>query len=210
MGTKENKEILKPYLIIVEGKLDKIVVNLVLNFIKKTTPELSEIVENTQVFPIGGKDKLRARRGIGFLINKAMDKLKAIMIVLDKDEDYASTQQQINNFLINFEWIPLREFLIIPDEESEGKNLEDYLVQVLRSSNGMTIQTIEDCIRELSSDRNLGKKVFYAYLLAKDGCNYEGISINEDRLLKCLPVEELTLIKSKIEQFFNSIKERGI
>jgi len=198
----------KPYIIFVEGKLDEIILKLVLNHLLCVHPDLEGVINKTQIFNMQGKDNLKS--GVRFAINKQKEIVKAILIILDKDENYQSTKQKLENFLNNFLWIPIREYLIIPDENSSGQELEDYLVTSLKELDKEKISILEKCIDKISSKRKIGKKVFYTYLLINDECNYDGLSISDEMLSSCVFIENLNLIKDKVLNFLKRIiSERG-
>ncbi len=197
----------KSYIIFVEGKLDEIILKLVLNHLLCVHPDLEGVINRTQIFNMQGKDNLKS--GVRFAINKQKEIVKAILIILDKDENYQSTKQKLENFLNNFLWIPIREYLIIPDENSSGQELEDYLVTSLKELDKEKISILEKCIDKISSKRKIGKKVFYTYLLINDECNYDGLSISGEMLSSCVSIENLNLIKDKVLNFLKRIISEG-
>ena len=200
---EERQFIDKPYVILVEGKLDEIIVRISLEYIRENFPDLKEKVSNTQIFNIKGKDKLNSAI-VKQLIRKAQEIIKAILIILDKDDNYSSTEQKIQNFLKNFDWIKLTDYLIIPPHEMPGRELEDYLVNALEQTDSQKIQVLKECIARVSSNRKLGKKLFFTYLLVNDNCNYDGLSISKDILNSCVKVENLNSIIKKVKQFLQN------
>ena len=200
---EERQFIDKPYVILVEGKLDEIIVRISLEYIRENFPDLKEKVSNTQIFNIKGKDKLNSAI-VKQLIRKAQEIIKAILIILDKDDNYSSTEQKIQNFLKNFDWIKLTDYLIIPPHEMPGRELEDYLVNALEQTDAQKIQVLKECIARVSSNRKLGKKLFFTYLLVNDNCNYDGLSISKDILNSCVKVENLNSIIKKVKQFLQN------
>ncbi|WP_461829808.1 hypothetical protein [Aquifex sp.] len=202
---EERQFIDKPYVIVVEGKLDKIILKIVLDYIKEKFPNLEEKVSNTQVFNIKGKNNLNSP-GVKHSIRIAKGVVKALLVILDKNDSYDSTEQMIQTFLKNenFDWIALKDYLIVPPSNLCGKELEDYLVYILKQLVPQRIQVLRDCIRKVSTGRKFGKKLFFSYLLINDNCNYDGLSISEGMLKSCLEVETLDLIVEKVKQFLQN------
>ena len=204
----EDRKIDKPYVILVEGILDRAILNLVLKDIGAKHENMKGIVEKTQVFEIKGKDNLKA----GWLknkINEAEETIKAILVIVDKDDDYQATAQSVNSFLDKFDWIRFKDYLIIPEENADGQELEDYLVATLEELGDDRVQRLGNCIRELSSDRKIGKKIFFSYLLVNDDCGYEGLSISDEMLGKCFDAGKLNLIRDKVLSFLQNAEGLG-
>jgi len=195
----------KPYVILVEGKLDEIILKLILNHLRSTHSNLMNKIEKTQIINIGGKDKLRSEAKVAIRLAILRKKIEGLLIILDKDDNYQSTEQRLINFLNNFPEIQIRDYLIIPDENSEGQELEDYLVVSLRKTDENRIQILDECIRRVSNQRKIGKKLFFTYLLINDNCSYDGLSISEGILGKCVNVENLNLIKNRVLGFLGRV-----
>lgn len=195
----------KPYVILVEGKLDEIILKLILNHLRSTHSNLMNKIEKTQIINIGGKDKLRSEAKVAIRLAIVRKKIEGLLIILDKDDNYQSTEQRLINFLNNFPEIQIRDYLIIPDENSEGQELEDYLVVSLRETDENRIQILDECIRRVSNQRKIGKKLFFTYLLINDNCSYDGLSISEGILGKCVNVENLNLIKNRVLGFLGRV-----
>ena len=203
MRKAENRKIDKPYVILVEGFLDRAILSLVLRDIEANHEDVKEIIEKTQIFEIKGKDNLKAN-WLKNKISEAEDKLKAILVIVDKDNDYQATAQSVNSFLDKFNWIMLKDYLIIPDENTDGQELEDYLVATLEELEESKVQVLGDCIRKVSSDKKIGKKIFFSYLLVNDDCYYEGLSISDEMLGSCIDVGRLSLIQNKVLSFLEN------
>lgn len=200
---EERQFIDKPYVIIVEGKLDKIILKIILDYIKENVSNLEEKVSNTQIFNIKGKNSLNSA-GVKHSIRIAKGVVKALLVILDKDDSYDSTKQMIQNFLENFDWIRLTDYLIIPPHDASGRELEDYLVNALEQKDAQRIQVLKECINRVSTNKKLGKKLFFTYLLINDNCNYDGLSVSEGMLSNCIEVNALDLIIEKVKQFLQN------
>jgi len=202
------QEIKKESCIFVEGKLDQLVVELVLK-----NMAFEEIKKNIQIFRLRSKDDLKNVKNIpGF------NNLKAVLVILDRDEDYTATSQKIDSF---FKKLPAhclcKMKFISPPEDSPGKEIEDYVIELIskHSEDARLIQKIEEDIYRLihdglTSDKKIGKKILFTYLLLKDSCSYDGLSLNADQFQSCIevPLDELKELKSILEEFVNFVKEK--
>ncbi len=204
---KLTKKIEKPACIFVEGKLDYIVIDLMLRDI---CPE--KLREKIQVFKLCSNKGLKTVKKLpGF------KELKAVLVILDKDEDYKRTSQQIDSF---FEKLPdqcrCRLKFISPPEDLPGKEIEDYIVDlIIQSEDSKFIKRIKDDIFHLiddgfTQDKKVGKKVLFTYLLLKDSCSYDGLSINSAQFQSCIKVSltELKELKSTLEKFIDFVQNK--
>jgi len=199
-GYKEGKKkIEKENLIVVEGKTDRIIIEAILDSID------ASFKERVQVFELGGKDNLENFKN---LIKSSDIQVKCVLLILDKDENFNSTKQKAENFRNNLsQQFPYIDYLIIPPEDIEGKELEDYIVEILLQ-NDSKISYLKNCIekyiKKSLTPEKLGKKIFYTYLLLNDDCNYQGTSFSADQIKRCIDniIDKMDYIKEKIEEFF--------
>ncbi len=218
MNKNKQIEIEKPYVIAVEGKLDEIIVKLIL----KSLAENKQVLNNIQVFSLDGKYHLKLKN-MKRSVELSHTPVRGILIVLDKDESYTATKQKLENFLSDlgnqYTTLNKKDCLIIPDEQSSGKELEDYIIEAFKKTDTKAndiITSLEKCIKETATNKKkLGKKIFYTYLLMirGDKCKYEGLSISEgmlqgciyEILKECISEKNLNLITDKISDFLNYI-----
>lgn len=211
---KEQKDCHKPQsiekeaCIFAEGKLDQILVELILRNICSV-----EIKKNIQIFKLRSKDDLKNVKNIpGF------NNLKAVLVILDKDEDYMATSQKIDSF---FEKLPeccqYKLKFIFPPKESSGKELEDYIIETIAtySENFKLIHEIKKCVyslieNNLTSDKKLGKKILFTFLLLKDTCSYDGLSLNAGQFKSCIEtsLDDFRELKGILEEFISFVKEK--
>ena len=200
---EDRKKIQKENLIVVEGKTDRIIIEAIIDSIGAHFREL------VQIFELGGKDNLsklinaiRLTEGI---------KVKCVLLILDKDEDFNSTEQKAKNFLKNltqkFPSIKVAHYIIIPPEDMEGEELEDYMMEILLQNDDKILR-LKNCIEEIYrkeslTPKKLGKKVFYTYLLLNDDCNYQGTSYSLPQIKGCINkiINKMHYIRNEINQF---------
>ncbi len=201
---KLTKRIERSACIFVEGRLDHIVVDLMLKDIC-----LEKLREKIQIFELGGNKGLRNIKKI-----KGFYGLKAVLVILDKDEDYKRTSQQIDSFFEKLDQCRCKLKFISPPEDSRGKEIEDYIVDLItHSEDSKFIKRIKDDIFHLISDgftlnKKVGKKVLFTYLLLKDSCSYDGLSINSSQFQSCIKVSlsELKELRVVLEKFTDFIE----
>ncbi|MDQ7032301.1 MAG: hypothetical protein Q9M37_06240 [Desulfonauticus sp.] len=200
------KSIEKEACIFVEGKLDQIIVELLLKSICS-----KEVIENIQIFQLGGKAGLKYVKKM-----ENFNQLKAVLVILDKDEDYRSTSQTIDNF---FKDLPKQcqcqlKFISPPDKLS-GKELEEYIIEGIKHcKKNKLIEEIKKCIdslikNKLTSEKKLGKKILFTYFLLKDTCTYDGLSLNRDQFQSCIKtsLDGLVELKNILENFIKFVNK---
>jgi len=198
---ENTKKIEKEYLILVEGKTDKILIETLLDLMNISIATKEKI----QIFELEGKNKLRLVKN---LIKNSDIEIKSLFLFLDKDENFDSTKQRAENFFSTLPYNPKKGtfYLILPPKDIEGKELEDYIVEILSKDNDI-ISHIKKCVKEVSTNKKFGKKVFYTYLLLNDDCNYEGVSYSTPQVKRCIQnvIEKMDYLKEKLRQFFNIV-----
>jgi len=201
------QKIEKSACIFVEGKLDQIVVELVLRDICE-----ERFRKNIQIFKLRSKKDLKNVKKVpGF------NKLKAALVILDKNGDYRGTSQQIESF---FEKLPkqcrCKLKFISPPEDSSGKEIEDYIIELIitYSKDDKFMRRIKRDIHRLiddgfTSDKKVGKKVLFTYLLLKDSCSYDGLSIKAEQFQSCIEVSlsKLKELRTVLEKFVGFVRE---
>jgi len=193
---KGNKSIEKENLIVVEGKTDKVLIDDIIDLMENSYKE------KVQIFELNGKNNLG---NLKKLIQNSDIELNSILLILDKDENFSSTEQRaisfFNNLLQEFPSIKTR-YIILPPKEMEGQELEDYIVEIILSQDN-NISYIKDCIEKVSTPKKLGKKIFYTYLLLNDNCNYEGTSYSLEQIKGCIGnvITKMDYLIEQIKQF---------
>jgi len=191
-----NKLIEKDNLIVVEGKTDKVLIEAIIDSMGNLYKE------KVQIFELNGKNNLK---NLKKLIQNSEIKINSILLILDKDEDFNSTEQRAKNFLNNFTSIRT-SYMILPPKDMEGQELEDYIVEILLQNND-NISYIKDCIEKFSTTKKLGKKIFYTYLLLNDNCNYEGTSYSLEQVKNCIGnvINKMDYIIDQLKKFLTSL-----
>ena len=204
------KTIEKEACIFVEGRFDQIVVELILKNICS-----EEVRRNVQILELSGKDNLKNVKKMPNFY-----KLKAVLVILDRDEDYVATLQKIDSF---FEKLPkgcqCKLKFISPPDEALGKELEDYVIEAIvkHSEDAKLIRELEKCIyslveKKLTSKKKLGKKLLFTYLLLKDKCSYDGLSLNVNQFQSCIEtsLDNFKELKAVLKKFISFIEKNFI
>lgn len=195
---KELKRIKNKNLILVEGKTDMAIIEAIIESIE---PYYNSKV---QILELEGKNKLRTMEN---LIKNSDIEIEAILLILDKDKNFESTKQMAENFLDKLPSIK-KSYIILPPEDMEGQELEDYIVEILLQNDDKKdkISYIKECVSQFQSDKKLGKKIFYTYLLLNDDCNYQGTSFSSLQIKNCISniMDENNYIVKQIRLFLNS------
>ncbi len=202
------QKIEKPACIFVEGKLDQIIVELLLrNICSKETRK------SIQIFKLRSKDDLKNIKKVS-----GFNKLRGVLVILDKDEDYSTTSQKIDSFFEKLSaQCKCKLKFISPPEDLSGREIEDYIIENItrHSKDKNFIEKIEECIfslieNKLTSEKKLGKKILFAYLLWKDTCSYDGLSLNADQFQSCIEtsLDNFKELKSVLKQFINFVEEK--
>jgi hypothetical protein len=213
-------------IIVVEGKTDSAVIQLILKQLgwqlidKGEKGEIGNYIfrkgdTRIQLHAIGGKTHLKYKK-----IKKVtgFEKVSKILVVRDADKDREKTEQSLKTFCQNFyndkkengKTEILADYFILPPEK--GKELEEYIIEKLMSNSeyGEKLFNLEKCLRDFLSIKEVSKfekKLFYLFLLFYENCNYEGTSLKTELLSSCLDklgIDFLEL-KTKIESFLEKV-----
>ena len=142
-----------------------------------------------------------------------------LVLILWKNEDknYSVTSQKINYFFKKLsKECKYKQQLILPPKEISGKELEDYIVEVIKrySKNDKLIQEIESFVsnlekNNLTSGKKRGKKILFSYLLLKDKCSYDGLSLNAYQFQSCIGklLNNFKELKDILEEFIDFVKK---
>ena len=199
----------KEYTIFVEGKLDRLIFEFILE------EHFKEKKEDIQIIELGGKGELRNEPTIysiklGFGTLKGKNKNLKLLVILDKDESLEKTKREIEKFKQKISKKVNKEIkinhLILPGENSKYSEMEGYLFD--RILGYIDKQEIKDCLFTMFPEGTpkRDKRLFYCYIWTKykeSNCKYEGTSLNED-LKKCLP-SALIKDKNKLQELTSAL-----
>lgn len=201
MDKWKNLKLDKPCLFIVEGKVDRIILEILLDSI--------EFKDKVLIVELEGKDKLKHfKKTLSNTIKiQRPENLNKICLILDNDGNFGSAKQKAESFIeylrqnIDLDsHIDLR-YKIIPPENRE---FEDFLTEKIKQ-NDAWLGELEDCISKINYDvEKLNKKLFYIYLILKNDCEYIGTSFTKNQILRCLDSELMGLLREWFQECFEN------
>jgi len=190
MDKWENLKLNKNCLFIVEGKVDRIILEILLNSIG--------FENKVDIIELKGKDRLRdfGKTLITTLKIQQPKNLNKICLILDNDGNFNSVKQKAENFIKylkqNIDLDINLNYKIIPPENRE---LEDFLTKAIKQKDSW-LKELENCISNISYNvKKLNKKLFYIYLILKNDCKYLGTSFTKDQILNCLDRDFVARLK---------------
>ncbi len=200
--------------IFVEGRFDKLIIDKLFDL------KFPFLKNKIQIYAVGGKNSLlnyEFLSGIsGFIVN-----VKNLLLICDVDENRKRTIKEIEEFVNKLQTSNNKilniDYIILPEKDYLGNEIEDYLWEVLKRAvtdeELILYYEIESFFNKLVSKgltlekKKKGKKLLFSYLLLKDNCKYDGINIDTVKSTKCLGnvIDKMFFLEYKIKEFLKKL-----